>query len=162
MHVRKQVFKLTPQDIASHPVWEFAYDEEGVAGQDEATVRPFETDGALDPCAGMFVVRAVFTLADGSSLGGYLTPPPPGDSSLGTSQPIVVTDAGQVGFWRGIKAPETIELARCYSQLARTADQTFPITASSAVDLVGGPVTISIPGFIVLEDYRTRKVRVVK
>jgi hypothetical protein len=162
MNVRKQVYKLTPQDFAAHPVWEFARDEEGVAGQDEATVRPFEVDGALEAGVGMFVVRATFTLADGSSRPGYLTPPPAGDTSLGTSQPIVVTDGGQVGFWRGMFAPDKAELDRCYSLLARTGDETFPVIATSAVDLVGGPVTVSIPGFLVCEDFRTQKIRIVK
>jgi hypothetical protein len=40
--VRKQVYDLTLADFDVAPVWEFASDEEGVAGQDEATVRPYE------------------------------------------------------------------------------------------------------------------------
>jgi len=39
---RKQVYDLTLADLQAAPVWEFALDEEGVAGQDEATVRPYE------------------------------------------------------------------------------------------------------------------------
>ena len=38
--IRKQVFDLRPEDFASTPIWEFALDEEGASGQDEATVRP--------------------------------------------------------------------------------------------------------------------------
>jgi hypothetical protein len=38
--VRKPVYDLTLADFDAAPVWEFALDEEGVAGQDEATVRP--------------------------------------------------------------------------------------------------------------------------
>src|SRR5205814_561097 len=41
MKIRKQVYNLTAADLSEHPVWEFAEDEEGTEGQDEATVRPF-------------------------------------------------------------------------------------------------------------------------
>jgi hypothetical protein len=40
--VRKPVYDLTLADFDAARVWEFALDEEGVAGQDEATVRPYE------------------------------------------------------------------------------------------------------------------------
>ncbi len=75
MKIRKQVYQLTLDDLSKSPVWEFALDEEGEKGQDEAAVRPYGISGALDPSDGMFVVRAIFTLADGSRLQGCLTPP---------------------------------------------------------------------------------------
>jgi hypothetical protein len=46
--VRKQVYDLTLADFDVAPVWEFASDEEGVAGQDEATVRPYEVSFPID------------------------------------------------------------------------------------------------------------------
>ena len=98
MKVRKQVYELTLADLERTPVWEFALDEEGEEGQDEATVRPFERSLPLDPGDGMFVVRARFRLADGTPLLGYLTPPVQADSSLATIQPIIVTPKGQVIF----------------------------------------------------------------
>ena len=36
----KPVDQLRPADLAKHPVWEYANDEEGVEGQDETWVRP--------------------------------------------------------------------------------------------------------------------------
>jgi hypothetical protein len=60
---RKQVYALTIADFERFGVWEFALDEEGREGQDEATVRPREFDDPLDPADGNFVVRARFTLA---------------------------------------------------------------------------------------------------
>ena len=57
MPVRKQVYELTMQDLERFAVWEFALDEEGNEGQDEATVRPWELAAPLDPAQGMFVVR---------------------------------------------------------------------------------------------------------
>jgi hypothetical protein len=49
MNFRKQVYELTVEDLRQHPVWEFALDEEGEEGQDEATVRPFVSSGSVDP-----------------------------------------------------------------------------------------------------------------
>jgi hypothetical protein len=43
--VRKQVYDLTVADLEQHAVWEFALDEEGEEGQDEATIRPYESRG---------------------------------------------------------------------------------------------------------------------
>src|SRR5437773_1340523 len=101
MKIRKQVYELTVQDLREHPVWEFALDEEDKRGQDEATVRPFISSGSVDPGAGTFIVRARFTLADGTPFVGYLTPrDDPND--LGTIQPQIVTERGQVWFWMGV------------------------------------------------------------
>jgi hypothetical protein len=147
--------------LSKSPVWEFALDEEGEEGQDEATVRPYEFFGVLDPSDGMFVVRTIFTLADGSSMQGYLTPSVQGESSIGTLQPIVVTERGQVGFWCGVAAPDSARLAHFYELLGKNAERVFPVQFKSEVDLVGGKVVGSVPGFLVLEDFRTQKTRTV-
>ncbi len=159
MKIRKQVYELSPDDLSKFPVWEFALDEEGEEGQDEATVRPYEVSGALDPSDGMFVVLASFTLVDGSRMQGYLTPPVQGDDSLGTSQPVIVTDHGQVGFWCGIMSPSPEQLAQNYRTLGRDAARTFPLRFESQIELVGGPVRGTLAGFMVLEDSRTGTVR---
>jgi hypothetical protein len=161
--IRKQVYDLTPEDLDRHAVWEFALDEEGEEGQDEATVRPYEAHGPLDPGAGMFIVRARLVLADGTQVGGYLTPPVQGDSALGTLQPAAVIDEGQVSFWCGMFAPEPARVAASYARLGKSsASEVFPLKFASDVDLVGGPVTGELPGFLVLEDFKTMKTRVVK
>ncbi len=128
-------------------MWEFALDEEGEEGQDEATVRPWTADGPLDPDAGMFVVRATFVLADGSQLVGFVTPPFRGDSSLGTLQPSVVTDAGQVSFWYGAMGVSQEIVADSYAILDRSASDVFPLRFSSDPPLLGGPVTGQVTGF---------------
>ena len=38
--IRKQVYDLTAEDLRRYPLWEFCLDEEGIEGQDEATVKP--------------------------------------------------------------------------------------------------------------------------
>ena len=162
VRIRKQVYELTTEDLEQHPVWEFALDEEGEEGQDEATVRPYEVQGTLDPAEGMFVVRARLTLADGTELTGYLTPPVQGDSSLGTLQPAVVGPTGQVSFWCGMVQPEPNRLADSYAVLGKaSAAQVFPIRFESDVAFVGGPIAGEVPGFLVLEDFETMRTRVI-
>lgn len=162
MKVRKQVYDLLPQDLDECPVWEFALDEEGEENQDEATVRPFSSISPVDPTSGMFIVKAKFTLADGSLAYGYLTPPASGDSDLGTIQPVVVTALGQVGFWCGGVAPPQESIAQSYSRLSKMPSQVFPITFESVVPVSGGAIHGALPGFLVLEDWETGRTRTVQ
>lgn len=136
-------------------------DEEGEEGQDEATVRPHEISGALDPSDGLFIVRAAFTLADGTKMHGYLTPPDQGDDCLSTLQPVIITERGQVLFWHGVLVPDEQDLAQYYEKLGRDASRAFPVLVTSDVDLVRTPVRAIIPGFIVLEDWESGKTRTV-
>jgi hypothetical protein len=161
LNVRKQVYELTLHDFASFPVWEFRLDEDGGGGQDESTVRPYAAPGPLDSVNRMFVVRAVFTLADGSRMQGYLTPPRGDDASLGTLQPIIITERGQVRFWCGTAVPGIERLAQNYAFLGKDAHQVFPARVESDAELVGGPVRNTVPGFLVLEDFQTRKTRII-
>ena len=158
--VRKQVYDLTLEDLQQHPVWEFALDEEGEKNQDEATVRPCERRGPFDPNEGMVIVKARFTLADGSTMLGYLTPPTRGND-LGIIQPQIVTLMGQISFWYGSLEPSRDTLDGNYKLLGRQADRVFPLQFSSDVEVVGGPVAGVLSGFsyFVLQ---TNQVRVVK
>ena len=158
---RKQVYELTLDDLSKFPVWEFRLDKDGPAGQDEATVQPYTASGPLDPADRMFVVRAVFTLADGSRMKGYFTPPVRDQEGIGTLQPIIVTERGQVRFWCGTTAPDSKRLAHSYKLLGKDVGRVFPLRFESEVELVGGPAKGSVPGFLVLEDFQTRKTRTV-
>lgn len=162
MKVRKQVYDLTLSNLQQNPVWEFALDEEGNEGQDEATVRPYKYKGILNPSEGMFIVRASFTLADGTVMQGYLTPPPQNDKTLGVVQPVIITERGQVLFWCGVIAPSEERIAQSYTVLGKSAECVFPLAFESAVPLVGGEIKGSIPGFLILEDFRSGKTRVVQ
>lgn len=161
LHIRKQVYELTRADLETFPVWEFNLDEGAGSDQDELTVRPCIATAPLDPTDRMFIVRAIFTLFDGSSMRGYLTPPGRGDASVGTLQPIIVTDQGQVRFWCGTSVPGTKRLAQSYRLLGKEAKQVFPLRFESDVELVHGPVRNSVPGFLVMEDFQTRRTRTV-
>jgi hypothetical protein len=110
----------------------------------------------------VFVVRAVFTLADGSRLQGYVTPPWGDDASMGTLQPVIVTERGQVRFWCGTATPGAKRLAQNYAFLGKDATQVFPARFESDVELAGRPVKGSLQGFLVLEDFETRKTKTVR
>jgi hypothetical protein len=157
VRLRKQVYELTLHDLSTFPVWEFRLDGEGEEGRDESTVRPYSALGPLNPDERMFVVRAVFILADGSQMYGYLTPPQRGDASVGALQPIIVTNRGQVRLWCGTATPDSKRLARNYELLGKSANQVFPVRFESDVDLLGGLVKGSVPGFLVLKDFQTRR-----
>jgi hypothetical protein len=157
-NMRKQVYELTVEDLNISPVWEFALDEEGEPGQDEATVRSYRIEGLLNSSDGMFVVRAKFKLADGTEQTGYLTPGHEA-SDLGSVQPQIVTANGQVGFWMGSIKQDVLPL---YTILGKTASQVFPIEFISDVPLDTGPLTGRIPAFLHLEDFRTQRVKEIR
>jgi hypothetical protein len=118
--------------------------------------------GELDPTAGMFVVRARFRLADGTEMRGYLTPPVQGESGLGTLQPIIVTPTGQVLFWWGRIEPPRADIDRFYVLLgSRSSAGVFPVEFSSDVPIAGGAVGGQVPGFLVLEDWKSGQTRIV-
>jgi hypothetical protein len=56
--IRKQVTDLLTDDLERFSIWEFALDEEGEQGQDEATVRPRPDLQRPDPGERMFVIAA--------------------------------------------------------------------------------------------------------
>jgi hypothetical protein len=161
LRVRRQIYELTPHDLKTFPIWEFRLDETAEGGQDELTIRPFIASGPLDPADRMFIVQATFTLADGSMMGGYFTPPGRGHAGAGALQPIIVTNQGQVRFWCGTSVPGPKRLARSYELLGKDAKQVFPLRFKSDVELADGPVTGSVPGFLVMEDFQTRRTRTV-
>jgi hypothetical protein len=131
--IRKQVYELTAADLDAFPVWTFALDEEGVESEDEATVRPYVVRGSLDPDEAMFVVRAKFRLADGRPARGYLTPSTDA-RDLGTSQPVIVTPTGQVGFWLGMIEPAPSEIVESYARLERAGHgDVFPVQFESDI-----------------------------
>ena len=151
MRIRKQVYDLKLEDLDEHPIWEFALDEEGEDGQDEATVRPYSSAGPADPADGTLVLKARFTLADGTTMYGFLTPPSGEFRGLGTIQPQISTPEGPVSFWFGILKPAKEDLAQCYKRLRQKAENIFPLRFQSEVEIVGGPVVGELHGFLYME-----------
>jgi hypothetical protein len=110
----------------------------------------------------MFIVGTNFILADGSSASGYLTPPVQGDAGLGELQPVIVFSGGQVLFWCGAIEPSTEHIEKNYSLLGKDAASVFPIHFESSVQLRGGNVSGTIPGFLVLEDWKSGTTRTIR
>ena len=145
MKIRKQVYELSLSDITEFPVWEFAVDEEGEEGQDEATVKPLEFTAPLDPSDGMFVLQAEFLLEDGTKMQGYLSPAL--QNELGYIQPTVITENGQIGFWSGIMQPSQEVITSNYNSLGKSPEQIFPLAFKSKEGVLGDPVEGIINGF---------------
>jgi hypothetical protein len=149
---RRQVYELTPSDLKTFPVWEFASDEEDVDGQDEATVRPY-LKTPVDPGDGLQVVRATFKLADGTRLLGFVSPPPPATPwGIGNQQPAIVSDGGQVRLFFGIFAPSAAELNGFFEILGKSALEIFPLEYATDVEIIGGPVEGVVAGFAYLKN----------
>jgi hypothetical protein len=147
--VRKQVYELQPEDFATASIWEFALDEEGVPGQDEATVKPRADLERADPDDGLFVIRAAFVSADSTPFDGYVSPQQ--EARIAWIQPTVVTPAGQVGFWLGAFPPQPGRLDEAYATLGKTASELFPIRYRAAVEHGGVRLEGAIHGFMHLE-----------
>lgn len=160
--MHKQVYDLTPDDLKLYPIWEFISDEEGIEGQDEATVRPVELSRLQEALAGLCVAKARFSLADGSTMYGYLTLGIPGESYLGAIQPAIIVDGGQVSFWCGIIEPTQEYLQSSYALLGKKSEEIFPLSYSLDTELVGYEISGIVPGFLVLERWNSSSTRVIR
>jgi hypothetical protein len=145
------VYELTSYDLAQIPAWEFAQDEETVAGQDEATVRPYFRH-PVDPSDGLLVVRARFTLVDGTRLLGFVSPAPPTMVwDISNQQPSIVSDKGQIPLYFGIFPPGADRLKEFFELLGKLPDEVFPLNYKTDVEIIGGPVVDTIMGFAFLD-----------
>jgi hypothetical protein len=159
--VRKSVSDLSGPDLDQSPVWEFASDEEDVEGQDETTVRPVIGSPELDPSRGALIVRARFRLADGTGLTGCVTISAP-DDGLESLQPVILSEDGNVMFWWGMFEPKPADVVELYRRLGKTsASQVFPLHFVTDAPIACGPVRGEVCGFMVLEDWRTHRIRIV-
>ncbi len=154
--IRKQVYDLTLDDLARCATWEFASDEEGEEGQDEATVRPCEPGVSIDCSTFIGVVRTHFRAAGGQRYLGYVTPAH--EDTLGAMQPTIVLDHTQIAIWHGIDRPDRSTLNEYYTALGITAAQCFPLSFSPAIAVTKGYCTGTVNGFAALVKLGSRKV----
>ena len=73
----------------------------------------------------------------------------------------IVVAGGQVSFWCGAITSSAEQLGESYRLFGRDAVRVFPVRFESDVDLVGAPVCGSLPGFLILEDWKTGKTRAI-
>ena len=149
-----QFGSLTPAHFDRHPVWIAChiadYEESWYDDTDEETFRPWTGPLPVDASEGMTLARADFTLADGTRLGGFLTPAVEGDPSgpLGIMQPqLFLPDGTLGGFWEGMFGRDPSVHAAFYQTLGKSPAEVFPVTCSVQPGLATGIITAVLEGF---------------
>ncbi len=145
MRIRKQVYDLTADDFRRYPLGEFCLDEEGMPGQDEATVKPSDDLGVPAYSPGAYVVATDFVLADGSSMEGYIYSGEPED--FGCITPCIFLEEGRVGFWFRRRTPTANQIGSVYERIGKKPHELFPIRFRTRVPINGDLMNGSINGF---------------
>ena len=130
VRVRKPCSDLTAQDFERFPCWEFALDEEGRPGQDEATVRPVAIRRG-SKSAGEQIVLGIFSFPNGRVRLGLLTVGAGLD--VNATQPALFVADRLLCFYLGSLLPSKAELKREARLLAEVCDTPFPIYYCSAI-----------------------------
>ncbi len=147
---------LAPAHFATHPVWiqchVVDYDAPWYDETDEETFRPWAGSLPAGPDEGMLLVAADLTLADGTTLEGFVTPAFPDAANdpalLGTIQPQIFLPSGRrESFWDGMFARSAQDRARLYADLGRTSDRVFPIRFTARPGLTTGLAAGEFAGF---------------
>lgn len=118
---------LVPGDFDKNPVWEVVPN-----GVDFDDVRPWKGKVPVAPGQGMFYVKTMFELADGSRLSGVTSPVDPSSyecSSLDVNMlhPFIwLPDGKRFFFWLYEAPGENVSLEELYRQLRRSRKQVFP------------------------------------
>jgi hypothetical protein len=143
-----QYLDLTREHFARHPVWISAHvadDQEPWYGDtDEETFRPWGGTLPLEAESdGLFLVRATFTLADGTVLPGFLTPEPAQPTGFlarllrprakltgaaGLLQAEVFLPSGRTEqFYDGLIERPISARAALFAELGKSAGAVFPV-----------------------------------
>ena len=150
-HVRKPANELMPADLEQFPVWEWASDEEGEEDQDETTVRPVRLD-RLVRTDKSYIVKADFTLADGTVFVGVFTSAKHMPETVGWLHPVIFTEQGQVLFYYGVRKPTPQVILQNYQRLGKSASEVFPIEFHALVGVENGVSQGMIEGFLYLTE----------
>jgi hypothetical protein len=156
----RQYAELRKSDFERHPIWMCVYgidtDEPWYAGANELTYRPwpsslpYECGRADGP---MVLAHTRLTLADGTELDGFSSPPFPPDGEAGSSlsyrQPqLFLPDGTLIGFWLGMRDDAATESQRLYSALQKRSTQVFPIRYRIPNTIIDCNNTAIIEGFM--------------
>jgi hypothetical protein len=160
----KQFGDLEPGDLERHPVWigchTADYDKSWYEDTDEETFRPYSGKLPANPAEGMFLVRAIFKLRDGSRCPGFVTPAGEGwdkgnggrpmfehNHILGTQQPQMFVGDRLFGFWGGIVSIPSQAQQELYAALGKRPDAIFPVRFYTDAALTTGIGDGTIEGF---------------
>lgn len=157
MRIRKQDNSLTILDLMQFPAWEYALDEEDFQGQNEKTIRPSMIPPPLDRGKSYFLVRTVFTLANGGSLIGIIKPLNKGEEQLMQPlvpydlNPVIVTDQGHVTFCYGAFKPDESIILENYKRLGYGSECIFPIRFQADIEVCDSVDEGVLEGFMYFE-----------
>lgn len=175
--IRKDAGEISIEDLRSHPSWEFCFDEEGIEGQDECTMRPFKGVRsklrASDDCS----VACTFQAANGRSFLGWIElgsrqlssiwhlnpelfvesiPEQFAEDPLINSIPTIVTKtSSRCGVCLALPNPKRFSTSKmrpimnlAYKILAIEPDELFPLSIVPNQSITEWPEPVSIEGFI--------------
>lgn len=152
---RRQVEDLTAEDLLGRPAWWFPPEDGHMTGPDACTVVPVDATGAADDGScefpdGRFLLRAEFTLADGSSLTGHVTYTPGEPVDVASQEPTLCAPRGQVPLWHGILTPDAAYVARLLAATGRPRERVFPLRWRASLHPAGHELAGEAAGFLVL------------
>lgn len=165
----KQFSELILADFDDHPVWVNChlvdYDEPWYDEINEETFRPWIGDIPIDPNKATFLVKATFTIADGTVLNGFITPVSNVNKDvteiLGSIQPYIFALSGKrIHFWFGSIPCSDEGIKNIYYLLEKNSKDIFPIEFVAESGLVKGVTSGTIPGFCYMEE--NRKVKIIR
>lgn len=141
-----QYVDLAAEHFTRHPVWISVHvadtDEPWYDDTDEETFRPWLGALPVGPDDGLFLLRATFTLADGTALPGFVRPQaeaPPADDVLGLLQGEVFLPSGRrEQFWNGLISRPPAGRAALLAELGKPAGAVFPVRVAAGRGLTRG------------------------
>lgn len=151
---RRQVQDLTAADVRAHPAWWFPPEDGHLTGPDVCTVMPIDAGqadatGACEFPDGRFLLHAVFTLADGTTLDGHVSYAPGDPADVESQEPTICCDRGQVPLWHGMIVPDAAFTARMLTLLGRPRDAVFPVRWRATLHPTGREIEGEAAGFLV-------------
>jgi hypothetical protein len=147
MRIRKQVYELSAQDLEKYPVWEYALDEENQPDQDEATVRPLQELPADPEDRSQVMLAIILNLVDGTSSYGLINCPTKPEWDMSDLLPSMLVSDGMVSFWQGVRVPSWDTISNEYRRIGKTAEQVFPASFRTLVEIDGHALEGVIEGF---------------
>jgi hypothetical protein len=152
----KQFSDIRHCDLNKYSIWVnchgLDYNKSWYDQTDEETFRPWLKSKTIDPAKGIYLIKSTFTLSDGTTLMGFITPIPKseGDKTrlLGSIQPHVFSHTNDViCFWFGMLQPSDSYIAKLYHLLGKEASSVFPVRFDADPGLSEGITSGTIPGF---------------
>jgi len=145
----RQFASLKREDFERIPLWMAChgadYDEPWYDDTDEETFRPFSGGQPVEATGGVFLAKAAATLADGSSLTGFVSPD--AKHEMGMVQPQLFVGEKRFSFWGGAAGVPQKSRDAFYQMLGKDAASIFPIRFAVAPGLVKESKAISVDGF---------------